>query len=105
MIHINSNGSRWGGCEPGELPELFAALATEPLHPRFDRYSCPAVSYRTGEPIHSDAPNAIRFYGNFFTVSHVFSVDTDDPETIAALTAAIDRNIASEAFQAAKSAC
>lgn len=129
MIHIESNGSRWAGEKPATIDELLAVMAREPLCPSFlhpsimesdDRpYEGAArVAVRNpawrpyapnngdnpefldGEPIHAEAPDARRFFGNFANYSHVFCIDTDEPEIIERLRAAIAANMATPEFQA-----
>lgn len=124
MIHIESNGSRWGSSPPATLDELLEVMAREPLCPSFlglmdgpddtpyegaariavrnpDRSraeSSDVPAWIDGDPIHPGYPDARRFFGNFVEVSHAFCVDTDEPEVIERLRAAIAANIASEAF-------
>ena len=78
---IISNGSRWAGQAPGDLDELLGVLAKHPLSARYAPF------------IHvSEIGGSTQFFGNFATVSHVFNIDTNDPETIAKLTEAITKN-------------
>lgn len=129
MIHIESNGSRWAGEKPVTIDDLLAVMAREPLCPSFlhpsiqDAGELPyegaarkAVrnpkwlpyapnkgdnpEFIDGEPIHPEAPEARRFFGNFANVSHVFCIDTDEPEVIERLRAAIAANMATPEFQA-----
>lgn len=121
MILISSNGSKWAGESPDSLQDLFERLATHPLDPSFEDYGdfvMPARSavhvrgydedgtfvdrYDDTGPLHSEAPEAVRFWGNFFTVSAVFEIDTDEPELIARLTAAIRANQERPDYKAAK---
>ena len=119
LTHIESNGSKWGGEAPDPIERLLERLQTETLDPMFEEYGNfvhPArkahreCSERTGwkdvytdaGPIYPDHPNAVRFWGNFLTYSHVFSIDTDDPALIEKLTAAIRANQATPIYLAAK---
>jgi hypothetical protein len=71
-----------GRMEPGETPYLF----------RGDTIA------QNGEPIYPEHPTAVRFWGNFFGASCVFSVDTTDTALIAELTGLIAENMATPAF-------
>ncbi len=119
FVYIMSCGSRWGGEEPGDIADLLDALKSATLDPKFEKYGnfinpspCRGVrnpewgygakvpEWIDGEPLYA-AP-VTRFFGNFLNLSHVFNIDTNDAPTIAALTAAIKANIASEAYQEAR---
>lgn len=118
MLTINANGSKWAGQEQDSITVLLERLATNTLDPRFEDYGnfiMPArmtrrtVDAHTGEeliedagPLYPGAPDAVRFWGNFYDVSAVFSVDTDEGFIIEKLTAAIRANQASEAYARAK---
>ena len=106
MTKIISNGSRWAGQQPAEVSELLNLLATEPLRRVFEAYGnfimpepkhgvesyeTGKLEYVDGDPIYPEA-GVVRFWGNFETCSHVFQIDTSDPELIAKLTAAIRAN-------------
>lgn len=106
MIEVHSNGN---GHTPRALGDLLDMLAAHPLDATFENYgnfcyeprSCiyggtdpdtgKAIYHDTGL-IHPDKPNVVRFWGNFFTWSHVFEIDTDDAEVIEVLHAAIEAN-------------
>lgn len=113
FIYIMSNGSKWAGEEADDIDALLKTLSEQPLDPRFE----PAGEFITQNPCcgvpgptrgtYVDGPrmytaNVTRFFGNFYTVSHVFQIDTNDQETIDALTKAIRKNIRSAAYRAAK---
>ena len=89
---IQSNGSRWAGQAPASVDELLDVLARETLDPRFEKY---------GNFILRDE-TPLRFWGNFLSVSHVFSIDTDDAALIERLTAAIRANQQRPAYQTAR---
>lgn len=95
---INSNGSHWAGESPDGLEELYKVLQAEPLDPDFEKYG--NFVYRN--PAGSLPRPALRFWGNFFTVSHVFSIDTNDASVIATLIALIRNNQASVAYKDAR---
>lgn len=106
MYHtiIQSNGSRWAGESPATLAELLEVMGRHQLDPSFN--NCECLAHRAGPnigtwdkavypdlgPIYPDHPDTVRFWGNFFDVSHVFSIDTDDPEVMVALRKAIANN-------------
>lgn len=121
MIVIESNGSKWAGQSPDPLQALFERLANHPLDPSFEdcgNFVGPARTARhvrgyneDGEfvdyyedtgPLYPMAPSAVSFFGNFYTVSAVFNIDTDEPELIERLTAAIRANQGRADYQAAK---
>jgi len=118
MLKIQSNGSRWAGGEPDTIETLLELLSREPLRPDFEKFGnfithpvCrgvknPAWTWGSDAPewingplIYPENPGAVRFWGNFLNVSHVFSIDTDEPEIIDRLTAAIRANQASAAYK------
>lgn len=111
MTKIISNGSHWAGEEESPLASLFEVLATQPLLRSFERYgnfiqADPEIEWlewqasrefpHIGRHVPGPSPYAPlmvhRFWGNFLNVSHVFSIDTDEPELIERLTAAIRAN-------------
>lgn len=95
MITIISNGGTWAGEPPDSIDQLLAVLAREPLDPRFEPY---------GNFVIHEHPPVVRFWGNFFHVSHVFAIDTDEPALIARLTEAIRANQQTAAYAAARRA-
>lgn len=114
MLIISTNGSKWIGEQPDTLAKLLEVLATETLDPSFEDYGNFAIyplkgavsigrgKYAETDLIYPDAPHTIRFWGNFYTVSHVFSIDTDEPAAIATLTKAIRENQARPEYVAAR---
>lgn len=115
LLKIESNGS---GCvKPLEAP--FAVLATHALSPDFEDYGnfidpvrrCRTTYNEAGDQVYEDAgpmypehPTAVRFWGNFWELSHVFQIDTDDAGLIERLTTAIRANQATPAYAKAKAA-
>lgn len=82
MINIESNGSRFYGQAPATIDELVHALNRHPLNVlMFDRF------------VWREGGARVRFHGNFLTISHVFSITTDEPEVIATLRGAIRANL------------
>ncbi len=49
--------------------------------------------YHYGKPCHPEAPDAVSYLGNFIGYSFAFNLDTDDPQLIATLDAAIADNL------------
>lgn len=84
MLTIHFNGP---GCD---LAVLEALLAVEPLSRNFEEYGNFALALPDGK--------GTRFWGNFANISHAFQVDTDEPETIERLTAAIRANQQTTAY-------
>lgn len=89
---IHANGSKWHGQPPDPLSVLLDVLRREPLDPRF-----PHARAGFAENI---AHGAVKFWGNFYELSHCFDVDTDDPVVIALLAEAIRANRESAAYKA-----
>lgn len=91
-MNIISNGSKWAGESPDTLETLLEVLTREPLDPSFEKY---------GNFVLKDRSPVIRVWGNFFALSHVFSID-GTAEELAPLIAAIRLNQCSAAYQDAK---
>lgn len=97
-VRINYNGSGFLGDQERELSALLDMMERHELEEwQVAHEARGAVYLGKGEyadtgPIYADAPNAIRFAGNFKTYSHAFSVDTDDAEVIEVLMAAVEAN-------------
>lgn len=106
MTTIISNGSNWAGEEPDTIDQLIEVLKTEVIEDRFffkkkeywDKPEnspfqwvilCPIMKQHllTGE-----REKHYTFFGNFEKVSHVFNIETDEPEVISKLKAAIMAN-------------
>lgn len=121
FVLINSNGSGCSGAFSQDLHGLLYVLAHTPLDPRFERYGnfitenpcigvknpgyigagCGQEPYIDG-PRMFDVDGVVQFFGNFYLVSHVFRIYTNDAETIEKLTQAIRANQASQAYMDAK---
>jgi hypothetical protein len=107
MVKIESNGSKWYG-------EQIERLAAHTLDPSFEDYGNfvfePRNAQYLGRGEYADlgpqypGQNVVRFWGNFADVSGVFHIDTDEPELIEKLTAAIRANQQTDAYQAARAA-
>lgn len=110
MLNVISNGPT---CQaPKGLDYLLNMLAEHPLDPVIHdigfwgnaRQAVPGSDpeddvFVDGPPIYPDAPNAIRFCGNFMEISSGFCIDTDEPDLIAKLTKAIQANQLTEAYR------
>ena len=107
FVFINSNGSKWAGQDPDDIDELLRVLAEYKLRPNLAPFvelnPCqgvynPAFRYDAKEPQYIAGPRlfkadgVVHFSGNFDKLSHVFSIYTNDPDTISRLTAAIKEN-------------
>ena len=87
---IQSNGSKWAGEPPDSIPVLLKVLKTHPLDKRFGRFVT-----------RSNVAGARSwfFFGNFFTISHVFSIETDEEPVARELTSAIRANQRRQDYQ------
>lgn len=96
--HIVYNGSKWAGQAPDPLEKLLEVLANEPLDPRFQNFHASIATdtlFGAGGDGFTDM-----FYGNFYRVSHGFSVLTNDPAVISTLIDACKLNTQSDAYRA-----
>lgn len=90
-VLVVSNGSG----HLSDLDVLFVALAAHTLDPKFRRYG----NFRLED---ERRPGVIQLWGNFWDISHVFSVFClAGGETARRLDAAIEANIATPAYAAA----
>lgn len=100
-VRINCNGSGHAGDQSRPLAALLDRMEQHALDE--DRWGECAVlahgsvflgknEYVDTGPVYADAPHTVRFWGNFKTYSHAFSIDTDDAEVIELLTAAVAAN-------------
>ncbi|HEY1035562.1 MAG TPA: hypothetical protein VGE09_11335 [Pseudoxanthomonas sp.] len=120
MIVIVSNGNRREDGSLATIDELLGVMAREPLCPSFldlrdSEYERPyegaakvgvrnpewgydsqnsVPEFIDGPPIYPESQDAVRFFGNFENLSHAFTIDTDEPELIDRMRAAIDTNLA-----------
>lgn len=95
MIKIESNGSKWAGEEPDTIDVLLDVLKHYPLDKHFEEYGNFVIK-APGKP----NKLVIRFFGNFFNLSHVFEIETDDSNVIKLLTDAIRDNQKRADYQA-----
>jgi hypothetical protein len=118
-IHVESRGRQSYGEAADSLAVLMCRLERYTLNPMFERYgtfviqcrgaafsgfdpnTCKHVCIDTG-PIYADAPYAVRFFGNFYDLSAVFQVDTDDAEVIEVVLGAIRANQQSPTYTEAR---
>lgn len=78
---IHSNGSKWNGQEPGTVDVLIDVLGKWRLDKeRFRRFT------------QRQSNGAVRFFGNFMRLSHVFDIETNDADVISRLMRAIRNN-------------
>ena len=121
FIYVMSCGSKWAGDEPNDVSVLLDMLAKHPLDPRFE-YREPhfytvdpcegVVNPQYGEvegaehwidgPRLYSCDGVVRFFGNFLTYSHGFLIDTNHAPTVEALIAAINANVTTDAYKAAR---
>lgn len=96
---IDSNGSKWLGEEPDSIDTLCDVLKNYCLDPSFEDYGnfCTCLD---SEPQIGAPEGSFRFWGNFLELSHVFSIDTNDPTVINHLTTLIRANQQREDYQA-----
>lgn len=92
MIHIESNGSKWFGQAPDDIPTLLGVL-NDPQY---------TLETWTGNPVRKVSPGVATFFGNFREVSHVFNITTDEPTVIRDMVAAIRANRARRFAKAKK---
>lgn len=92
MTRILSNGSKWAAQEPDPIEKLVELLQKEPLHPSFEKVGGFVRQY----------PAMTVFYGNFYRLSHAFSIETDDKELSAKLLSGIMENVWSDEYQKAR---
>lgn len=84
MLRVNSNGSKFAGEKPDTIEKLIEVLANHPLDRRFEDNGNFIMSYND---------NCTKFFGNFYTLSHVFNIVTDEADVIEQLTTAIKTNL------------
>jgi len=101
---INSNGSKWAGEDPDSIEKLIEVLKNNTIEERFffwvdKRYLPKGQKPYFCCPISEDKFNDeekhegfFNFFGNFEEISHVFSIDTNDPKIIRELTESIQKN-------------
>ena len=77
---IESNGSKWMGQKPDTLDDLCNVMSEHRLIDHFEPGFEPIDHHQWYRQ-----RGMIRFHGNFEALSHVFSIDTNDPETIKTL--------------------
>lgn len=83
FTEIISNGSKWAGEPLDTVDDLLRVLSECSLDRTFEDY---------GNFIMPEGEGIVHFWGNFFDISHVFSIRTDDAPTIERLTLAIRAN-------------
>lgn len=101
LTNIISNGSKFYGEPLDSIDDLLEVMKTEPLDPNFEKFGNFCSLYAE---LVSNKPNPYKytFFGNFFTVSHVFDIETNDEELAEKLLAAIVENKRTDAYKKAK---
>ena len=101
---IHSNGSKWAGEEPDSIDRLIEVLAEHTIEERFFGPFTVREETEDGESkdvTHYHCPikmgswpreGYVRFFGNFEKLSHVFRIDTNDPDVVLKLVDAIKAN-------------
>lgn len=101
---ILSNGSKWADEEPDSVETLLEVLKSTPLARSQSPFIDPTPVW-THQGFHAvdgycyvasasqPEPGQVHFSGNFWSLSHVFSIYTDDPAIIARLTETIKENM------------
>jgi hypothetical protein len=104
ITEIKSNGSKWYGESPDTIDQLIDVLNKHALDPTFENYGNFINEYSPQQWTDSNKnlKGCISFFGNFYTLSHVFNIITNDPVVIDKLTKAIRANQATEAYKQAK---
>jgi hypothetical protein len=85
------------------IGRLVEVLSAHPLDPRFSPgflIRLNPLHHATDEPLYP--AGTVAFGGNFYDLTFSFNLATNDPATIARLTAAIHANLATPAYQQAK---
>lgn len=101
---VVSNGSKYAGQDPDPIGALLDVLGREPLDPDFERYGdfVMRVEPHIAEHYGVDHRRAVHVWGNFFQLSHSFSIFTDDEALVAQLVDAVRANKATDAYAEAK---
>jgi len=104
MLEIISNGSKWAGQQPDSIDVLVETLKQYTLDPTFEEYGnfvChnPHWIKKESNEIYK---GCTKIHGNFYTLSHVFDIITDDKEIIVQLETLIRNNQQTEAYKQAK---
>lgn len=92
-MRIESNGSKWAGESPDPIKTLLEVLERETLDPTFEKFGKFFYRLPTGE---------FRAFGNFLTVSHVFSI-TGSLEELRPLATALKRARQKRSYLVARS--
>lgn len=104
MLEIQSNGSKWAGQQPESIEALIEVLKQYPLDPTFEKYGNfinPNPQFTEPE-IQAKYAGCTSFFGNFYALSHVFNIYTDEPAIIDRLSKAIKANLSTEEYKQAR---
>ncbi len=104
ILEIKSNGSKWAGQEPDTIETLLSVLENNVLDPTFEKYGNFVKEYVPMKWTENNEylKGCTSFFGNFYTLSHVFNIITNDKEIIDRLTDAIGKNQATEEYKQIK---
>lgn len=94
---IHSNGSKWAGEAPDSIDKLIEVLKNNTIEERFfesfNTRSKKGLKWHQLSPIDVNVTKTKHiFFGNFEEVSHVFRIETNDPDIIKKLSNAIRNN-------------
>jgi hypothetical protein len=97
MTIIESNGSRFAGEQPGSVNDLLVVLNNETLDPIFEQYGNFFSFVNKENWPENNIPKEYKdmkfqFFGNFFSISHVFNILTDNKSIAMKLEVAIRKN-------------
>lgn len=103
MIQILANGSKWMGQSPDPVEVLLEMLSRHTLNPMFETHGNFIIekppTFIPDGPVEG---TIYGFFGNFYDVSHVFDLYTDETELIHKLITAIRKNQMSIAYLEAR---
>lgn len=102
MLEITSNGSKWAGEKPDTIEQLLEALENNALDRTFENYGNFIIKCTPEYWEENSRQGFMRgmkhligtthFFGNFYSLSHVFNIRTDEPDIVSKLTKAIRAN-------------
>jgi len=101
MIEIVSNGSKWYGQQPDIIETLLEVLSKNTLDPKFEKYG--NFIQRNPNWLKKEIAEKYKgctvIFGNFYSLSHVFNIITDEEELIQQLEKAINKNKQKQEYQ------
>jgi len=105
IIDIRSNGSKWYGQLPDSIDILMETLDKYTLDPTFEDFGnfiYPFIPAKGWNSENEKYKGCTCISGNFLTYSHVFSIITNDNETIEKLSSLIRNNQQREEYKETK---